>query len=95
MLIGVPFLHSTACMHLGNIRILVQDSSDWVWRKVHMRITNVSMITLQAPLGMCAKVGTMVFRMVFRVVSGPCMEGEELCGLNGQGTTSYSTVFEA
>jgi hypothetical protein len=51
-------------MHLGSIRILAHDSSDWVWRNVRMRTTNASPITLWAPLGRCAEVGTLVFRMV-------------------------------
>ena len=75
-------------MHLGSIRILVQDSSDWVWRNVRMRTTNASPITLRAPLEMCAEVGTLVFRMVFRAGRGPCTEGKDLCDVDGMGAAS-------
>ena len=80
-------------MHLGSIRILVQDSSDWVWRNVRTRTMNASPITLRAPLGICAEVGTLVFRMVSRVGRGPCTEGKDLCDFDGAGAASSGTML--
>ncbi len=84
-------------MHLGSIQILVQDSSDWVLRNFHMRITNASLNTLWAPSGMCTKVGTLVvrlvFRMVFRAGIGPCTVGKNLCNVDSAGAASSGIAF--